>query len=74
MRGEVQEVGFLHGELRGSSLLDDHRDVVGVALDDVEVLLPALLGSADVLEFGLLRPQPRHRLEQVHFLNKLGLL
>ena len=48
--------------------------MVGVALHDVEMLLPALLGCADVLELGLLGAQPSHCLEQVHFLNKLGLL
>jgi hypothetical protein len=65
----VQEVGLFEIEGGVGGALDDDGDVVGVALDDAEVLLPAFLGRADLLELGLVGAESGDSLEEVHVIN-----
>ena len=66
--GCLQEVGLFESEAGMDCFFDYDGDVIRVALDDVEVLLPALLGGTDFLKLGLLRADAGDRLEQVHII------
>ena len=51
------------------SLLNDDGNMIRIALDDIEMFFPALLGSANFFKFGLLCAEAGDCLEQVHIIN-----